>query len=263
MKTNIIATLLVLLLSACGNGQWGAELQLSVDGIDENGNALAPGVVIALPQSGWILTLERACLAVEMAVITPAGAEGAVGSDCFCHGDPPECHGDCGTLADTGSTNLVAELDAVVDLLAGPTSLGARGTAPGDYERLSLVLGGDHADHLPAACADMDGRTLWVQGTLTNTATAMTWTLTVDLRTEVVTEPFSAEPVATATTDRPASLLASLRLDLALAHVDFAAIAPPATSEITIGGDNDQNPDAVDAIGHGLSHADSYTAVGP
>ena len=204
MKRLIFPILLVALWSGCGHGQWGAELQLSVGGADPHGDVLVSGDTLSLNDGAWTLTLDRACLAVELAVITPAAAEGeGGGEDCFCHGDPPECHGDCsGETGASTSADLVAELDAVVDLLAGPTALAPRGVAPGDYTTISLVLGGEHAEELPAACADSHGAALFVQGTLTRVATSETWTLTVDLRDEVVTEPMTAAPAATASPPR-------------------------------------------------------------
>lgn len=263
MRKILIAILIAASLGACGDGQWGAELQLSVGGTDPHGDALAPGDTLTLSGGAWSLTLDRACLAVELAVITPAAEANEEGSDCFCHGDPPECHGDCTAGSASGATpDLVAELHTVVDLLAGPTPVLSRGTAPGDYVKVSLVLGGEHGvQYPPAACGAMDGRTLWVQGALTNLATAETWSLTVDLRAEVITEPIAVAPAATATSDDPALLVAGLRLDLTLNHVDFATVTTDATSTVTIGGDSAENAEAADEILHHLSLAESYTAA--
>jgi len=267
MKTNYIVVL-VLLLTACGNGRWGAELDLSMGGVDAQGEALTPGEPLTLSGGAWSLTLDRACLAVELAVITPAAAAAAAeaGEDCFCHGDPPECHGDCSAGAAGGEatgTGLVVEADAVLDLLAGSTPLVTRGVAPGDYTTLSLVLGGEHgAADPPEACSAMAGRTLWIQGTLTNLTTAETWSLTVDLRDEVITEPIAVTPLATATSDNPAALASGLMLELVLDAVDYASVTADATGEVTIGGDNARNADAAHEILHQLTHAGSYTAVG-
>lgn len=264
MRRILISILLATALGSCGDGQWGASVELAAGGTDAHGDTLAPGHTISLAAGAWSLTLDRACLALELASITPAAGEGETGSDCFCHGDPPECHGDCSTASEGApSTDLLVELDAVVDLLDEPVPLSRRGAAPGDLEAVSLVLGGHHAEVVPAACVPAEGHTLFVQGTLTNTITSETWSLTVDIHAETVTEPIGVSPAATATTDTPASVLVRLRLDVALDHVDFAAVTADASGTVTIGGPKDDHPEAAEEILHGLSHAESYAASDP
>ena len=104
----------------------------------------------------------------------------------------------------------------------------------------------------------MNGRTFWLEGTLSHTLTADTWPLTVDIRADdKITDAVAADPPAPATSDDPALLAVSLRLDLVLAQVDFAAVTQDASGPITIGGPLQQHILAVGSVLEGLTAAES------
>jgi hypothetical protein len=264
MRAIFVSILLGASLAACGDGQWGAALRVSLVGASDDSGALEPGAAVTLPGGEWTVTVDRACLAVETVVVTPeAGAAPAGGEDCFCHGDPPHCHGDCGETGSAAERPVVAPVHAVVDLLAGPTPLLDRGASPGDYLKVAFAFSrADAPDAPPAACADMDGRTFWLEGTLTHVPTNDHWALTLDLRADDrITDAALADPPAPATLDDPAVLDVSLRLDLALAHVDFAAVTQDASGPVTIGGPLQQHIVAVGQLAEGLTDAGSLSAV--
>ena len=255
----------LLALTSCGDGQWGAELRLSLLGLGEASEALSPGDPLTLPGGGYQITVDRACLAVETAVITPEGSGGTVegGEDCFCHGDPPHCHGDCGDTGESAAQRpVVAPLHRVVDLLAGPTLLLTQGAAPADYLKVAFAFSkADAPGDPPPACGDMDGRTFLLEGTLTDLQSGDDWPLVVDIRAnDKVTDAVTADPPATATDEDPATLEVGLRLDLALGHVDFAAVTRDATGLITIGGALSQHIVAVGEVVEGLIDGESLTA---
>ncbi len=264
MRKPIVTMLLVATLGACGDGQWGAEVQLTLVGASDGGEALSPGDTVTLPGGEWTVSVDRACLSVETVVVTPeAGAAPEGGEDCFCHGDPPHCHGDCGEESTAAERPLVAPVHAVVDLLAGPTQILSQGASPGDYLKVAFAFSeADAPASPPPSCAQMDGRTFWLEGTVTHVATQSTWGLTVDLRADdKITDVAQAAPPAPATSDAPAVLNVSLRLDLVLGHVDFATVTQDASGPITIGGPTLQHILSVGSVVEGLTDAASLSVT--
>jgi hypothetical protein len=264
MRTILLSILLSILLAStlvgCGDGQWGAELQLTLVGAGDQTAALSPGDTLTLPDGQWTVSVDRACLSVETVVVTPeAGAAPEGGEDCFCHGDPPHCHGDCGEEGSAAERPVVVAVHAVVDLLAGPTQILAQGVSPGDYLKVAFAFSeSDTPASPPPSCAQMDGRTFWLEGTLTHVQTQNTWDLTVDIRADdKITDVAQADPPAAATSDDPAILHASVRVDLVLAHVDFAAVTQDASGPITIGGPTLQHILSVGSVVEGLTDAES------
>lgn len=264
MRRMLVSMLLACVLTGCGDGQWGAELRLTLVGAQATASSLSPGDTVTLPDPLWQVTVDRACLAVETVVVTPEAAAAVEGGeDCFCHGDPPHCHGDCGETASAAERPVVVPVHAVVDLLAGPTQILAVGAAPGDYLKVAFAFSAaDASVDPPAACADMDGRTFWLEGTLLRVDTQDTWPLTVDIRAEdKITDVAQADPPASASTDDPALLAVALGLDQVLGHVDFAAVTADASGPITIGGPLLQHIVSVGHLVEGLTDAASLSVA--
>ncbi len=256
MRRSMICILIIASVTGCGDGKWGAELQLTLAGTGDTAQALDPGDTVLLPDGQWSVTVDRACLAVETVVVTPeAGAAEEGGEDCFCHGDPPHCHGDCGEQGTAAERPVVAPVHAVVDLLSGPAELLNQGAAPGDYLKVAFAFSrAEDPGDAPPACVDMDGRTFWLEGTLTNLSTQQTWPLVLDIRADdKISDVAQAEPPAPATVDAPAVLDTTLRLDLVLSHVDFAAVTQDASGPITIGGPTQQHIVSVGHVVEGLT----------
>ncbi len=266
MRKNLVAILIVAALVACGDGQWGAQLQLTLVGAGDGGTTLSPGDTVLLPGGEWTVSVNRACLAVETVVVTPAaGTASDGGEDCFCHGDPPHCHGDCGEEGSAAERPVVAPVHAVVDLLAGPTQILSQGASPGDYLKVAFAFSeADAPPSSPARCDPMDGRTFWLEGTLTHLGTQDTWELIVDIRVkDKITDVALADPPATATGDDPAVLNVALGLDLVLGHVDFAAVTQDASGPITIGGPLQLHILSVGDVVEGLTDAASLSVTAP
>jgi hypothetical protein len=257
------------MLSACGNGTWGAELSLSLSTADASALPLSPGASLPLPDTPHRVVVQRACLTVETVVISPAQPDddggGGTAETCFCHGDPPHCHGDCEPTEAGAAQPLIRTVHQVVDLLGGSAPVVTGGVAPGAYDTVTLSLSKAPSDlgAPPAACAPMEGRTFWLEGTLETPATGESWPLTIDLRvTDKVTEPVRmAAPVEATAEGGPLGL--TLRLDRVLAAVDWAGVTPDAQGQILIGGTTSQHIIAVGALVQGLQSADSYTAPAP
>ncbi len=254
-------------LSACGDGTWGAELSLSLSTVDASALPVAPGTTIPLPDTPQRVVVQRACLAVETVVISPAQPDDG-GQDssetCFCHGDPPHCHGDCEPAEAGAAQPLIRTVHQVVDLLGGPAPVVTGGVAPGAYDKVTLSLSKAPADlgDPPAACAPMEGRTFWLEGTLESPATGESWPLTIDLRvTDKVTEPV-VMPAPVEATAQGGPLGLTLRLDRVLAAANWSEVSPDAQGQILIGGATSQHIIAVGALARGLQSADSYAGPG-
>ncbi len=264
MRRIFVTILLTTMVTACGDGQWGAELQLTLVGTGDNAAPLSPGDTVTLPGGEWTVSVNRACLAVETVVVTPeAGSASETGEDCFCHGDPPHCHGDCGEEGSAAERPVVAPVHAVVDLLAGPTQILSQGASPGDYLKVAFAFSeADAPPSSPTRCDPMDGRTFWLAGTLTHLGTQDTWELIVDIRAkDKITDVALADPPAPATADDPAILNVSVGLGLVLGHVDFAAVTQDASGPITIGGPLQLQILSVGAVVEGLTDAASLSVT--
>jgi hypothetical protein len=263
MRRFIIATLTAALLGTlggCGEGKWGSEVQLSLSATDHDGVSLDPGDQVELHDQDFAVEVDRACVSVELVVVTQAGGTDPGGTDCFCHGDPPECHGDCDGTSTIEADAVVAEIDGVVDLLGGPVELLRSGAAPADYVQIMLAFGAPHepvADP-PPACADMEGRTFVLEGTLVELTTQERWPLLIDLREPDQIANLTADPPASATDERPGALAVGLVLGHLLGHVDFASVTQDATGTITIGGALEEREDAAHELLHGLTEAGSF-----
>ncbi|MFH2006706.1 MAG: hypothetical protein ABI333_08990 [bacterium] len=264
MRKRMIATLTAALLGAtlwgCGEGRWGSEVQLSLAATDHDGQPLAAGDELELHDQDFAVEVDRACVSVELVVVTQAGGAEAGGGDCYCHGDPPECHGDCSGTSTSDPGAVVAEIDGVVDLLAGPVELLRRGAAPADYTQIMLAFSAPHepvADP-PPACSDMDGRTFVLEGTLVDLVTLERRPLRIDLREPDQLTNLTADPPASATDEQPGALAVGLVLGHLLGHVDFAAVVEDATGTITIGGDQEEHEDAAQELLQGLTEAGSF-----
>ncbi|MDX9999659.1 MAG: hypothetical protein RBU30_00030 [Polyangia bacterium] len=251
-------------LAACGNGRWGAQLSLDLETTDASEVPLAQGADLSLG-GGYRLVLSRACLNVETLVVAPVASEtGSSGDEtCFCHGDPPHCHGDCGASAAGEIPPIIKSVHRGADLLSGRASLLSSGAAPGEYDRVTLSLSEarDDAQGLPPACADLQGRAFWLEGVLFAPGAAQGAPLVIDLRvTDKITEPIAATLPGEATRDG-GRLLLGLRLDLALQRVDWSRVLPGGDGNIIIGGAVSSNIIALGEMVAGLTSASSWALV--
>jgi hypothetical protein len=261
---------LLAALSACGDGTWGAEITFTLVTTDASELTLSPGSTVDLPGTGRRVVVQRACLSVETVVISPAQTDGGDGGDggdetCFCHGDPPHCHGDCEPAEAGAAPPLVRSVHRVVDLLAGPSPVVTGGVAPGEYDTVTLSFGEAPADSvdLPAACAQMAGRTFWIEGTLEDPATDGAWPLTIDLRvSDKVTEPLVSASAVKAT-EQGGQLSLQLRLSRVLTAVDWSRVSPDPQGQVVVGGATSQHIVAVGELVAGLRAADSYHGAAP
>lgn len=251
-------------LAACGNGQWGAELTLSLASTDASELALAPGAELELG-GGYRVVVTRACLNLETVVVSPVAPEGGTASDetCFCHGDPPHCHGDCSATTAGEAPPLIRSVHRALDLLAGQAEVFTSGAAPGAYDRVTLSLSAalPGALELPGACDELPGRAFWLEGELWAPGATHGAPLDIDLRvTDKITDPLvAATPVEA--TDKGGTLGLQLRLDAALASVDWTGVLPDGEGRITVGGLGQSNIIAVGELVLGLTSASSWTAA--
>ena len=248
--------------AACGDGQWGAELTLTLATTDASELALAPGAELSLG-GGYRMVVTRACLNVETVVVSPVAPEGGTEGDetCFCHGDPPHCHGDCGTTAAGEVPPVIKSVHRALDLLAGQADVFTSGAAPGAYDQVTLSLSAalPEAKGLPEACAALPGRALLLEGELWTPGATQGAPLSIELLvTDKITEAILAASPAEATA-KGGRLGLALRLDAALGAVDWSRVPPDAEGRITVGGLAQSNIIAVGALVTGLTSASSWT----
>jgi hypothetical protein len=257
------------LVGGCGPGEWGSEVGVRLLAVDPAGAPLTAASSLSLAEGAYTLTVDQACVVVDTVVVQPlaeaaSGETGESGGEaCFCHGDPPHCHGDCGDTGSTGTTAVpvVGSISRVVDLLAGPVEIFRHGAFPAAYDGVTLALSRAKPTSVPAAgCPDLTGRTFHLAGTLTEVAGGQQWTLVIDLAADdrVSEALYAAEP-AVGDDEQAAILDARLRLDRALSTVDWAGVADPAETTVTIGGPLTENVIAVGEVLAGLTASASYT----
>lgn len=259
-----LATLFLLsTLSACGNGRWGAELTLTLATTDASDLVMGPGDAVTLP-SGHRVVLHRACLGVDTVVIAPVAPEGGnsePGDTCFCHGDPPHCHGDCGPTQAGAAQPLIRSLRAGQDLLHGPAEVLISGVAPGGYDVITLSLGPPVQSALPAGCPDLVGSAFVLEGELTEPGATEGRALKIDLRvTDRITEALRAEIPAEATA-KGGEMVLKLRLDAVLGAVDWSRVVPDPEDRVTIGGPTSANILATGELVAGLTSASSWSVT--
>lgn len=269
-------------LSGCGPGKYGSSIQAFLQGgvgaaesrWDPDERRLAVGGPMSIE-------VDRACLVLGgtdtdpvSVTVMPPGSVAAVHvfappggvpkEDCFCHGNPPHCHGDCGN-GETGSTSTAQPVSdtirTAVDLTdLQPQTILSNGAVPGDYGQVLMTLGqADSRTHVPQGCGDMTGRTFFLEGRLINETTGDATDVTLDVRVSSrVTEVLDAVSAAVAEPGRPARLRVVLLLDLALSGVDWEMLGRDSGSALLVGGETQNHPIAVSEIVAGLGDHASY-----
>ena len=191
--------------TGCGPGKYGSSVQAFLQGgvsdSESRWNADERKLVVGGPM---YIEVDRACLVVGgtdtdpvSVTVMPPGSVAAVHAfappggvlkeDCFCHGNPPHCHGDCGD-GETGPPSAAQPVSdtirTAVDLTElQPQTILNNGAVPGEYGQVLMTLGrADSMTHVPGACGDMTGRTFLLEGRLVNEQTADATDLTVDIR---------------------------------------------------------------------------------
>lgn len=268
--------------TGCGPGKYGSSVQAFLQGgVGDSGshwNSDERRLAVGGPMC---IEVDRACLVVAgtdadpvSVTVMPPGSVAAIHAfappggvlkeDCFCHGNPPHCHGDCGN-GETGSTSTAQPVSdtirAAVDLAdPQPQNILNNGAVPGDYGQVLMTLGqADSQTHVPGACGDMTGRTFLLEGRLVNEQTGDATDLTVDIRVSSrVTEVLDAVTAAVAEPGQPARLKVILLVDTALSSVDWEMVGRDSGSPLLVGGEAQSHPIAVSEIMAGLGDRESY-----
>lgn len=264
----------------CGPGKFGSTVQVELT------------AQVAQAESRWegqqrrlsidpplYMEVTKACMVVAGTVDEPASVsvlpEGIVSvmitgavrssgfkSDCFCHGNPPHCHGDCGSEGESSASSgvtITGSKRTVVDLMSANTIL-HEGAVPGLYSHMVMTISQAVSGDQSQGCSEMEGKSFFMEGFLTNDETGDSTPLSIDIRGLTRSTPLLAfSSSVEAKKDKVARIAVFLLLDELIRRVGWQDLAGKAEGDlVAVGGPLNEHPAAVSEIAAGLSAAECF-----